>query len=111
MNRETLAALQEAVRTRSEKRGDMVVTLGQLEAILGEALNPGATSYDRPAPIPQLTVEPEFPKLKVLYDVNSGKAIQQKVVQTIHEEVPFMGSGKQPGTRWFTRPMSELEPS
>ena len=105
--KEALEALLAAVRAIRERRGDMTHSLGSLEAGIAEALNPSAFTC-RPPAVPKLAVEPDYPCLVVLYRVNTGQAIEYKVVHTIHEHVPFMGPGKEAGTRWFKRPMSEL---
>ena len=98
-----------AVRQRRERHGNAVVTLELLESIFQEAANPSDYSHQAPAPIPQFQPEDQgYPRLKVLYSTETGQALEYKIVNTIQKEVPFMGSGKEPRTRWFTRPISEL---
>ena len=93
--KEALEALLAAVRAIRERRGDTTLSLGSLEAGITEALNPSAFT-GRPPAVPQLAVEPDYPCLVALYRVNTGQAIEYKVVHTIHEHVPFRATIRPP---------------
>jgi hypothetical protein len=98
-------ALLDAIEARLRRRGDMTLTLGSLKSLVRETLEPGAEKlFERPPSPPQLPVPPpEFPKLKVKYDRETGQPLEHVVCETIFEEIPYMSGG------WYTRPLSELE--
>jgi hypothetical protein len=96
-------ALIDALDARLSRRGEMTLTEGGLKALLREALDPqAAKAFERPPAPPQLPgPPPDFPKLKVKYQM--GRPVEHVICATIFEEVPFMAGG------WYTRPLSELE--
>jgi hypothetical protein len=100
----TLEALEVALQARLARRGDMVSTDASLLSLIREARDPeAAKAFERPAS-PQLPAPPpEFPKLKVKYDRETGKPLEHVVCETIFEEISYMSGG------WYTRPLSELE--
>jgi hypothetical protein len=102
-------ALARAFEAKIAKRGDMTLTISSLAAMLRTAARPeGYQEAPRPENPRQLEVAPEYPKLKVLYDTRTGAALEQKVVHTVVEEIPYMSGGKdRPSTRRYTRPLSE----
>jgi len=99
---DALIALLEA---EFNTKGDMTLTTSGLLNRMRKARDPeAARAYDRPAPVPQLPQPPpEFPKLKVRYNPQTGQPLEHIVVDTVYEEVPFMSGG------WYTRPLGELE--
>ena len=95
-------ALIGAIEFRLAKRGELTLTLGTLKALVREALDPsGYKTFDRPPEIPQLPVEPEYPRLRVRYDRETGRALEHKVIYDVRDEIPYMRG-------WYVRPMSEL---
>jgi hypothetical protein len=102
-------ALARAFEAKIAKRGDMTLTMSSLAAMLRTAARPeGYQESPGPDIHRQLEVAPEYPKLKILYDTRTGAALEQKIVHTVVEEIPYMSGGKdRPATRWYTRPMSE----
>jgi hypothetical protein len=101
---EFAAALIDAIEAGLARQGDMVLTRASLKSLVREALDPTYKGFDRPASPPQLPAPPpEFPKLKVKYDRETGRPVEHVVCETIYEEVAYMSGG------WYTRPMTELE--
>src|SRR6516162_2682755 len=99
----TLEAMEAALQARLARRGDMVQTDASLLSLLREALDPEAyKGFDPPASRPQLPVEPEYPRLRVRYDRETGRALEYTVIGDIRSEIPYMRG-------WYRRPMSELE--
>ena len=98
-----MAALETALEARLARRGDMVQTDASLLNLLREARDPEASkAFDRPASPPQLPVEPEYPRLRVRYDRETGRALEYTVIEDIRSEIPYMRG-------WYRRPMSEVE--
>jgi hypothetical protein len=110
MENEFAASLIKAIELR-QQRGELVVTLALLKSLVREALDPELyKSFERPPEPKQLFREPDYPRLKILYQTSPPhNPIEYKVVHNETEELPYMGSGKQAGTRWFTRPLAELD--
>jgi hypothetical protein len=95
-------ALLDAIEARLTRRGDLTLTLGSLKSLVRETLEPGAEKlFERPPSPPQLPVEPEYPRLRVRYDHETGRALEYVVIEDIRSEIPFMRG-------WYRRPMGEL---
>jgi hypothetical protein len=98
-----IGAVMSALEARLARRGDMVQTDASLLNLLREARDPEASkAFDRPASPPQLPVEPEYPRLRVRYDRETGRALEYTVIEDIRSEIPYMRG-------WYRRPMSEVE--
>ena len=98
-----IGAVMSALEARLARRGDMVQTDASLLSLLREALDPEAyKGFDPPASRPQLPVEPEYPRLRVRYDRETGRALEYTVIGDIRSEIPYMRG-------WYRRPMSEVE--
>ena len=72
MDNEFAASLIPAVERRQQP-GELVVTLALLKSLVREALNPELTMrFERPPVLPQLPIEPDYPRLKVKCAPNRG---------------------------------------
>jgi len=106
---EALEALAALLDAKADRRGDMTLTLRSAAACCRSAAKSEPYYESAPPQVPQLQPEPQYPRLKVLYDTQTFQPLEYKVIHSVNEEVPFMGAGKEPHTRWFTRPMNELK--
>jgi hypothetical protein len=96
-------ALIDTIEARLIKRGDITLTLASLRTLVRETLYPEvANAFERPASPPQLPVEPNYPRLRVRYDVETHRALEYAVIEDIRSEIPYMRG-------WYIRPMSELD--
>ena len=103
MNGNDFDALIRVLEAELNTKGDTVLTTSGLLSRMRKAQDPEASkAFDRPAPSPQLPQPPpEFPKLKVRYDRQTGQPIEHVICQTIYDEVSYQ--------TWNTRPLAELD--
>jgi hypothetical protein len=95
-------ALIGVIDARLTRRGDMVLTDASLKSLVHELRDPEvAKAFERPPSPPQLPIEPEYPRLRVRYDHETGRALEYAVIEDVRSEIPFMRG-------WYRRPMGEL---